>query len=270
MEEYYILCEDSPEGIFTGIYDAYLLKKPHQQIHLIVKEEENYRLFARYQTCRADGEKACKVARTIRNKFGQEAYLAIFRTVSSEQEDKAEAVYKTVVTGLSMKNPGKLLDNLKDPFVHRVFEIARRVGNETHAHVEFLRFQELKSGLLYAVIEPHNDVLSFIVPYFADRLPLENFVIHDKGRNLFAVHPAKQDWYLYSGTEDTESLYEEVAEDFSDGEEKYSELFTAFFHTIAIKERKNYELQRNMLPLKYRKYMTEFLSGNNGLKIGNT
>ena len=38
----------------------------------------------------------------------------------------------------------------------------------------------------------------------------------------------------------------------------YSELFEHFFHTIAIKERKNLGLQRNMLPLRYRKYMTEF------------
>lgn len=265
MEEYYILCEDSPEGIFTGIYDAYLLKKPHERIHLMVKEEDNYRLFANYLTCKPDGEKACRVARTIRKQFGLEAYLAIFRAVSSAKEDKAEAVYKTVVTGLSMKNPVKVLENLKDPFVHRVFEIARRVGNETHGHVEFLRFRELRSGLLYAQIAPQNDVLAFIVPHFADRLPLENFIIHDKGRNLFAVHPARQDWYLYSGTEETELLIGEAAEDFSEGEEKYSELFTAFFHTIEIKQRKNYELQRNMLPLKYRKYMTEFIYGNKGL-----
>ena len=45
---------------------------------------------------------------------------------------------------------------------------------------------------------------------------------------------------------------------FSEGEKKYSALFSSFFHTIAIKERKNYGLQRNMLPLRYREYMTEF------------
>ena len=26
MEEYYLICEDSLEGIFTGVYDAYLWK----------------------------------------------------------------------------------------------------------------------------------------------------------------------------------------------------------------------------------------------------
>lgn len=44
----------------------------------------------------------------------------------------------------------------------------------------------------------------------------------------------------------------------SDKEKQYSELFAAFFHTIAIKERENPTLQLNMLPLRYREYMTEF------------
>ena len=44
----------------------------------------------------------------------------------------------------------------------------------------------------------------------------------------------------------------------SEKEEKYRELFKHFCHKIAIKERKNLELQRNHLPLRYREYMTEF------------
>ena len=65
MEEYYLICQDSLEGIFTGIYDAYLKKKPHEQIHIIVGEEDNYRLFAVYEECIPDGKKATIVARTI-------------------------------------------------------------------------------------------------------------------------------------------------------------------------------------------------------------
>ncbi len=255
MEEYYFICEDSMEGIFTGIYDAYLLKKPHEQIHIILGEEENYRLFAEYITCKVDERKAAKVARTIISKFGEEAYLAICRAIASTAPDKGETIYKTVVAGLTMKNPGQLMGNLQNPYIHRIFELSRFTGNESHFHVEFLRFQELASGLLYAKIGPKNNILTFIVPHFADRLPLENFIIHDEVRNLFAVHPAKRDWYLVTGDEN----WDLDNESFSKGEEKYSELFGQFFHTIAIKERKNLKLQRNMLPLRYRKYMTEFI-----------
>lgn len=254
MEEYYLICEDSLEGIFTGIYNAYLKKKPHEQIHLCVGEEENYRLFAVYETCEPDEKKAASVAGTILRRLGKEAYMSICRALASRSPDKAEAVYKTVAAGLSMKNQRQVMGDLRNPSVHRVFELARYTANEAHYHVEFLRFRELDNGILYAPIGPENNVITFIVPHFADRLPLENFVIHDTIRGIFALHPARKDWYLVSG----EGEMNQAERHFSEGEKKYSELFTSFFHTIAIKERKNYGLQRNMLPLRYREYMTEF------------
>lgn len=280
MEEYYLICEDSLEGIFTGIYDAYLKKRPHEQVHLCVGQEDNYRLFAVYETCRPDEAKAVKVARTIGRELGHEAYMSICRALASPCPDKGEAVYKTVVAGLSMKNRKQVMGNLKNPYIHRVFELARFTANEAHFHVEFLRFRELENGILYAPMGPKNNVITFVVPHFADRLPLENFVIHDTLRGIYALHPAGKDWYLVSGEKARTSGEEPVWEgerqqdgasgspageslfpdgtSFSEGEEKYSELFTHFFHTIAIKERGNYNLQRNMLPLRYRKYMTEF------------
>ena len=140
MEEYYLICEDSLEGIFTGVYDAYLLKKPHEQIHLCLGEEENYRLFAVYAECKADEVKAAKVAKTVVERLGQETYLALCRAMASPQTDKADAVYKTIVTGLSMKNGKEVMGNLANPYIHRVFELARFTANEAHFHVEFVRF----------------------------------------------------------------------------------------------------------------------------------
>lgn len=255
MEEYYLICEDSLEGVFTGIYNAYLMKKPHKQVHLLVSEEDNYRLFAVYKQCPVEEHKAAKVARTIVREFGEETYLAFCRALATSEEDKAEAVYRTVVTGFGMKNKRALMGHLSDPYVHRVFELARNVANEAHHHVEFLRFCELKGGVLLAQIGPKNNIVTFITPHFADRLPLENFVIQDENRNIFAVHPSGKDWFLVTGQEGMKISEMPVSE----GEEKYGELFCHFFHTIAIKERKNIGLQRNMLPIRYRKYMTEFI-----------
>lgn len=255
MEEYYLICEDSLEGIFTGIYDAYRMKKPHEQIHICVGEEENYRLFAVYERHEPDEQKTVRVARTIVREFGEEAYMSICRALASPEADKGEAVYKAMVTGFGMKNKRELMGNLRDPYVHRVFELARFTANEAHYHVEFLRFRELENGILYAQIGPKNNIITFIMPHFADRLPLENFVIHDEKRNIYALHPAGKDWYLVYGQESVE--WEKPC--FSEGEKRYSELFMQFFHTIAIKERRNNGLQMNMLPLRYRRYMTEFL-----------
>lgn len=249
-----MICEDSLEGIFTGIYEAYLLKLNHEQIHLQIGEEWNLRLFAEYRDILPDTAKAVKVARTIQREFGSEAYLSFCRAIASGDPAKGEAVYKSVVAGFGLKQRRELMGHLADPHVHKVFELSRFSGNEAHYLVEFLRFRELENKILYAVIAPKNNVLTFIMPHFADRFPLENFVIHDEARNLFALHPARKEWYVVSGAEGMEL----PRHHFSAGEKKYSELFTAFFHTIAIKERVNPKLQRNMLPIRYREYMTEF------------
>lgn len=253
-QEKYLICEDSPEGIFTGIYEAYALRENHDRIHIQVGEEENLRLFAVYSRIEPDRVKAGKVAATIERRLGQEAYIEICSALASEDSGKGEAVYKTIVCGLKMQNGRQVMGNLSNPYVHKTFELARNVKNEAHRWKEFLRFGELENGILFSRIGAKNNIITFLMPHFADRLPLCNFIIYDENRGIFAVHPASKDWYLVNGTE----ADAELGKNFSEKEQKYQELFTYFCTKIAIKERKNLKLQQNMLPLWFQEYMVEF------------
>ena len=254
MEEKYIICEDSLEGIFTAIYDAYALREGHEHIHVQVGEEGNYRLFAVYLHSQPDSVKTDKVVRTLKSRLGEEVYHAICRAAASFYPDKGEAVYRTVVEGITGGSGRRTMENLRNPYVTRTFELARRTANEVHHEIEFLRFQELEQGILYAKIGPENNVLSFVVPHFAERLAPENFMIYDEKRDLFGVHPALEEWYLVSGV--TQDVQESLK--WSGEELKYQELFALFHKTIAIRERKNGRLQQQMLPLRFRDYMVEF------------
>ena len=254
MEEKYIICEDSLEGIFTAIYDAYALREGYEHIHVQVGEEDNYRLFASYLYSQPDSVKTEKVARTLKSRLGEEVYLTICRAASSFYPDKGEAVYRTVVAGITGGSGRRTMDNLRNSYVARTFELARRTANEAHHEIEFLRFKELEQGILYAKIGPENNVLSFVMPHFADRLAPENFMIHDEKRELFGVHPAREDWYLVSAVD--EFLQDSLK--WSDKERGYQELFALFHKTIAVSERKNSRLQQQMLPLRFRDYMVEF------------
>ncbi|MCM1121573.1 MAG: TIGR03915 family putative DNA repair protein [Eubacterium sp.] len=254
MEEKYIICEDSLEGIFTAIYDAYALKERHEHLHLQVGEEENYRLFAKYVYSQPDSVKTDKVARTLRERLGEEVYVTLCRAAASYDKDKGDAIYRTVVDGITAGNGRRTMENLRNPYVRKVFELARCTANEAHCELEFIRFQELEQGILYSRIGPKNNVMPFVMPHFADRLAPENFMIHDEKRNLFGVHPAKEEWYLVSGVEGVG----EEAMRWSGSEFKYQELFAIFHQTIGIKERRNIRLQRQMLPLRFQDYMVEF------------
>lgn len=246
------LCEDSLEGVFTAIYRAYEEKRDHTDTVLSLTEEPL--LFAEYVKVEPDLERTRKVMNTLRRRFGEDDYLALCQALASEDPDKAQAVYRTVVDGLRRSiRPGHLLDNLADDYVHKAFSLSRGTGREI-SHLEgFVRFQELENKVLYAVIGPRNNVLTFLMPHFADRLPLENFVIFDDRRNLFGIHPSGRQWYLLREEEAVSPVLK-----LSEEERQYQELFRQFCRTIAIRERRNLELQKSMLPLRFQEYMMEF------------
>lgn len=257
VEEKYIICEDSLEGIFTAVYDAYALREGHMHLHVQVGEEDNYRLFATYLHSKPDFVKTDKVVRTLKEKLGEHVFGSICRAAASDGVDKGDAVYHTVVDGITGGHGERTMENLRNPYVSRTFELARRTANEAHYELEFIRFQELRQGILYARIGPKNQVIPFIMPHFADRLTPEDFMIHDENRGIFGVHPAHGEWYLVSGVDQELEVLQEVIQ-YSDQEQKYQELFTLFHETIAIRERYNRRLQVQMLPLRFQDYMVEF------------
>ena len=246
-------CEDTAESVFTAIYQAYEEKRDHRETYLSLTDDPM--LFAEAIEVRADPVKSRKVINTLNRRFGGENSLQLSMALASEEADKAQAVYRTVAAGLAGNcRPGHLFDNLADDYIHRAFALARGVSTETGHQKQFLRFQELENKVLYSCIGPKNDVLVFLMPHFADRLPIENFMIYDEKRNLFGIHPAGGSWYLLRGEEADRPSGIVYSED----EIRYQELFRQFCHTIAIRERKNPKLQQSMLPLRFRKYMVEF------------
>lgn len=255
MEENIVLvCEDSMEGIFTGIYEAYALRIPHERIRLETEGEGDLRLFCTYRKVAPEAEKTEKVIRTIRPLLGEEDYRTLCFALSAPSADKAQAVYRTIVYALAHRTGRSALEHLADDNIRRILELSRGAGNEFVHLRGFLRFQELETGMLYAEIAPRNNVLPMLAVHFADRLPTENFIIFDAGHNLYAIHPAQKEWFLMQGQE-TEG---EVSVVLSEEEKYYQELFRHFCHNISIEGRKNLKLQRNMLPLRFRSYMVEF------------
>lgn len=257
MEEHVLICADSIEGILTGVYEAYQLKKDrgiasHDFIHLATGEPDMQRFFTEYSHIQADHGKAEKVTDTIDRQLGGETWYRLSMAMASGFEDKADAVYHTIVMGLRTRDRN-ITDRLQEDCVQRTFQCARASDNELCHLKQFLRFSELQNGILYAKINPKHHILPFLMPHFADRLPADNFVIYDENTQVFGLHAGFKKWYLLEGADfDEESLV------FSDVEEEYRNLFKRFCDSIAIEARLNPKLQMNMLPLRFRPNMTEF------------
>lgn len=252
---YVYRCEDTLEGILTAIYNIYGDRHNFPDTRICIEDE--YQLFSEYITVETNSESAGKVMKTLREKFGEQNFYDIYMALASYDSGKAQAVYKTIAYGLKNKpDKGHLFDHLSDDNVLKAFKLSNTVSREIHHLYGFTRFRELENSILFADISPKNHVLVWLMEHFSDRLPSENFAIFDVGRKLYGIHPAKGQWFLVSGEKLAESLQDVPV---SEAEERYAELFRHFCKHIAIKDRQNLELQRNMLPLYFREYMTEFM-----------
>ena len=116
-----------------------------------------------------------------------------------------------------------------------------------------MRFRELSGGILYGGIAPKNRILTCIAPHFANRLPQENWLIHDKTHHMYAVHEAGKEWVLV----ENERIQEERLGQITENEQMYASLWTDFCRTISIESRENPRSQMQHLPLRYRPEMTK-------------
>ena len=77
--EYALICEDSIDGILSGIYEAYQITEEEQidsndRIHLLTEEPYIQRLSCYYQHIETDRGKAEKVIRTLKKEFGESGF----------------------------------------------------------------------------------------------------------------------------------------------------------------------------------------------------
>lgn len=245
------LCEDTPDGIFTAIYDAWAARIPEERLSIQVEQLHEMQLFTDYVYVQTDLEKAVKVARTVRNKIGETAYDMIYKASLSYEKDKIDTIYRFLKLGF--RYGSTVIEMHGDTIVCRIFELKRNVWNEAHSFREFVRFHESKEGILISRIRPKNQVLPVLAYHFSDRFPEEYFVILDEVHEMGLFHEKRQQWYLAPLEKDVLSRiweHRNISE--------YEKLWKTFFQTIAIEERKNYRCQRNMCALRYRDYMIEF------------
>ena len=94
MEIVVFLCENSIEGILTGVYDAWAEALSSGLGHARCRLQTELlqpELFCTYRETAPDMEKAGKVIRTLRKRLGEEVYECLCYAMASREPDKAEA-----------------------------------------------------------------------------------------------------------------------------------------------------------------------------------
>lgn len=245
-------CEDSLEGILTAIYDAFVEKNKRQEFHdgdivIAIGENQNLSLFAEQIAVTTDLDKAQKTLLSIQKKISYHAYKKVLSALCHFDAERGNVVLGFLIKGFPMG--ARVLEDMADPYVMRVIELARKVDNESHLFCGFVRFYDL-GKFLYAEIEPKCNVLPQIMDHFSDRYPNEHYVICDKKREIALIHLAFGESFFVAGNEWNINLDEQ--------EDYFERLWSQYFKTIAIEERYNPRCQNNLIPKWYRKNMVEF------------
>lgn len=245
-------CEDTLEAMMTCIYYAWASKLGYKNIRLVVGTSLQRELFCDYVLISPEQDKAESVIRSIQKKISYQAYYQIYKAAMSADPEKLNWIYRFLLLGFAYGRD--TLKMLKEPAVDKIMKLGQRVGNEAHLYREFTRFHVIPPRIYVSHFEPDNNVITFLAEYFQDRMPSEHFIIIDDKRSLAAVHPKEEEYYLTTLTEREWNILSQSEK----VQDKYTDLWKNFFQAIGIKERKNAACQRNMMPLKYRKHVTEF------------
>jgi len=239
-----VLYDGSFEGFLTLVYEVYydaLLPTS------IVKTEPKELLFEPLHVVFTDEKKAQRVLLGLHKMFTKENYQRIFHIFLCDSLSFEMELLAFIVCGFKEQ---KELQNITIPMVFKINSMEHELLRLTHKMYGFTRFEALEDGTLYAKIETKFNVLPFLGEHFLKRMGSHAFIIHDIKRSL-----------AYVKNETSASIHTIASFEtplLSSDEDSVKTLWKTFFNHVSIQNRKSEKRQKQLVPLLYRAYMTEF------------
>jgi len=238
------LYDGSFEGLLTSVYEAYYVERPGN----IVKEEHYMMdLLDRTVHVDTDVEKASKVSGAILEKLSNDVFIHVLYAYLAEDKESAMAIYEFL--RYAFKAGSKVIDFESHDKVSKLLKLSRGVTRESHRLLGLIRFMKLDNGIYYCRFEPTYNLLTLLAPHFSNRMADQSWVIHDVKRGIAAFYDQKK-WYI-------NDLEGNIDASLAGDEQLFQDLWKEYFKRIAIKERINPKLQRQMMPKKYWKHLIE-------------
>ena len=139
-----------------------------------------------------------------------------------------------------------------DPDVRIVQEAAYKVWHEIHRLTGLLRFSPNQDGVYTARCEPDYGILPALGPHFRERFGETSWIIIDEKRRLFLR-------CLQGQPPECASLEKNAASPKAAPDGEWEDLWRLYHTTINNESRNNPDLQRQFMPRRYWKYLTELL-----------
>ena len=240
-----LIYEDSFEGFLTAMYYAFYSKDEITSIEL--DNSSDIDMITSIEHVKTDIDKYKKVKDAIVMKIDPLALNKIYKLYLSNNKNKGLICYKYLKTAFKLGT--EIHKHIYLDVVREINLIERRVTLESHRFTGFVRFSLINNKFLYSSIEPDNNILELISPHFQNRFSNEYWIIHDVKRNIASVYN-KISWEIVEMNNDIYNSLKDYNDEFED-------LWKNYFVSTSIKERSNPRLQKQSMPKRYWKHLTE-------------
>lgn len=236
------------DGSYTGLISLilHLIKKNIRPSNI---KDKNYSPSLFENLIDLDIAYNISTLKNMENNFGKYAINVMNYVFLSEEENKELIIFYFVLNAFKYHHNIVYRRDLK--CVSEALRISQYVLHESHKLKGFLRFKELENKVLYAEMEPTNDIIILVSNHFKRRLNKEYWIIRDVKRCLLSIYDRKKFLII---PEDNFIMNTTVL---SKEEKEVENLWKVFYKTIGIAERRNERCRKNFMPKKYWKYMIE-------------
>jgi len=245
IDECYIY-DGSFNGLLTIVFDCYI----NNQIPIKISTNELYEnnILDKIKNIETDEDKSKRIYNGIIKNISYSALYISYNAFLSGKKEKEIIILKFLLNGFKIGS--NIITMFSIDYVTDTLMLKRNTLFEAHRLKGLVKFRCIGNNLYYAPMHPDNNVIEHVGKHFIDRLPAQNFILHDKNRNIALIYNTKE----YSIFDIPENF--KISE-FSEEEKMYQKLWKTFFKTISIKERTNPKLQMNYMPKKYWKDLVE-------------
>lgn len=239
-----LLYDGSFEGFLSLVYEVYYQKLEPKVIY---KKIPSKLCFEEIYTIETDINKAKKVFTSLQKTFSKSHLNTIYHVFLCDSQNFEYDLLSFIQLGFKKQNN---LSNITHPSIFRTHALEKEYLRLAHKMYGFVRFEELDDKIFYAKVETKFNILILLGNHFNKRLGNHPFIIHDIHRSLAYIKDNN-----FRGIKEVAKFETPLH---SDDEKYFKTLWKTFFHSVAIENRKNHKLQKQLVPLIYRTHMCEF------------
>ena len=249
-----LIHDGSFEGFLSVVFEATRLKLSVERIESRARYEGG--LFDAAREIETRTEFAERVWKGVHDRGGDDVAGMVHGAFLSEMPDIDTVIWR-YLRKLFASPPGAMAKNVLDPDVHAVYAAAHKTAHEAHLFQGFVRFAKAPDGSMFSVIAPDHNILQSLAGHFRQRYPNMPWMIADARRGLCLVSDGSGSRIVECDPAKLPKNVEAVASLAGPEEDKFRELWLAYYDAINIAERRNTRQMTRLLPRKYWQYLPE-------------